>query len=80
MYLNEEEDVFWALSQLMVNEKYSMHGKNDNYYYIVHPINNFSLSIELLSLTGRAAKTFFALYDSLLVKRVTGVLEYKNRD
>ncbi len=26
MYLNEEEDVFWALSQLMVNKKYAMHG------------------------------------------------------
>ena len=27
MYLNEEEDVFWALSQLMSHPKYAMHGK-----------------------------------------------------
>ena len=26
MYLNEEEDVFWALSQLMAHPKYAMHG------------------------------------------------------
>ena len=26
MYLNEEEDVFWALSQLMVSPRYAMHG------------------------------------------------------
>lgn len=26
MYLNEEEDAFWALSQLMANPKYAMHG------------------------------------------------------
>jgi len=28
MYLNEEEDVFWALSQLMAHPRYAMHGKN----------------------------------------------------
>jgi hypothetical protein len=27
MYLNDEEDAFWALSQLMVNKKYAMHGE-----------------------------------------------------
>ena len=27
MYLNDEEDVFWALSQLMSHPKYAMHGK-----------------------------------------------------
>ena len=27
MYLNDEEDVFWGLSQLMVEPKYAMHGK-----------------------------------------------------
>ena len=26
MYLNEDEDAFWGLSQLMSNEKYNMHG------------------------------------------------------
>ena len=26
MYLNSEEDAFWALSQLMVGPKYNMHG------------------------------------------------------
>ncbi len=26
MYLSDEEDVFWALSQLMVHRKYAMHG------------------------------------------------------
>jgi len=26
MYLVEEEDAFWALSQLMANQKYAMHG------------------------------------------------------
>ena len=29
MYLMEEEDAFWALSQLMANKKYAMHGKQD---------------------------------------------------
>ena len=28
MYLNEEEDVFWALSQLMAHPKYAMHGNS----------------------------------------------------
>ena len=27
MYLIDEEDAFWALSQLMVDSKYAMHGK-----------------------------------------------------
>ena len=27
MYLIDEEDAFWALSQLMVDNKYAMHGK-----------------------------------------------------
>ena len=27
MYLYEEEDVFWALSQLMAHPKYAMHGE-----------------------------------------------------
>ena len=27
MYLPEEEDAFWALSQLMANKKYAMHGE-----------------------------------------------------
>ena len=26
MYLNSDEDAFWALSQLMVGPKYNMHG------------------------------------------------------
>ena len=26
MYLNSDEDAFWALSQLMVGPKYKMHG------------------------------------------------------
>ena len=26
MYLNSDEDVFWALNQLMVAPKYTMHG------------------------------------------------------
>ena len=26
MYLDEEEEAFWALSQLMVDRKYNMHG------------------------------------------------------
>ena len=26
MYLNSDEDAFWALSQLMVGHKYNMHG------------------------------------------------------
>lgn len=29
IYLNEEEDAFWALSALMADEKYSMHGKSN---------------------------------------------------
>ena len=27
MYLNDEEDAFWGLSQLMVMNKYAMHGE-----------------------------------------------------
>ena len=27
MYLIDEEDAFWALSQLMVDNRYAMHGK-----------------------------------------------------
>ena len=27
MYLIDEEDAFWALSQIMVDNKYAMHGK-----------------------------------------------------
>ena len=28
MYLNDEEDAFWGLSQLMVMNKYAMHGEH----------------------------------------------------
>ena len=31
MYLIDEEDAFWALSQLMVDNKYAMHGKYVRY-------------------------------------------------
>ena len=31
MYLNDEEDAFWGLSQLMVMNKYAMHGEWDTY-------------------------------------------------
>ena len=29
MYFQEEEEAFWALSQLMAHKKYAMHGKDD---------------------------------------------------
>ena len=29
MYLNDEEDAFWGLSQLMVMNKYAMHGEEE---------------------------------------------------
>ena len=29
MYFQEEEEAFWALSQLMAHKKYAMHGKDE---------------------------------------------------
>jgi hypothetical protein len=34
MYLNEE-DAFWALSVLVSDKKYSMHGEWLNFYFVI---------------------------------------------
>jgi len=36
MYLIEEEDAFWALSQLMAGQKYAMHGMNKTFFKLDH--------------------------------------------